>query len=459
MNMNQPIKQVPASFRDPSGFVYQQNGTVYRFVSSVYKEHYDLFVASGLKEQLQKASLLLPFEETTENHTGRTDWYKTLLPQQIPFLNYAWEWSFEQLKDAALTTLRISRKSLKQNMILKDATHLNIQFVKGRPMFIDHLSFEQYKDGSPWIAYRQFCECFLNPLLLASYCKLEPQQLFTAWPNGISADVTARLLPFKCRFHTSLALHVFLPARMAKNATGTKQEQPKTLPRKGLEQILDNLETVVQSLTYKPNTVVWENYYSETILSKEYLTEKKKVVQDLLQQVNYETVLDLGANEGEFALLCREDAQIVAVDNDSACIQELYKKLKTAKKKHILPLVADLTQPSPARGWMNEEQGSFLSRAKADLGLALALIHHLCIGKNLPLIQVAQLLVQCTQLLIIEFVPKNDPKVQELLRNRADVFPNYNEEEFERDFETCFQIKSKVRLTTAGRTLYLMSRK
>ena len=112
--MNQLINHHPASFRDPSGFIYEKDGTVYRFVSSVYQPHYDLLQSSGLAAELIKQNLLLPFTEINENHTERTDWYKTLQPQLIPFISYAWEWSFEQLKDAALATLSICKASLKK---------------------------------------------------------------------------------------------------------------------------------------------------------------------------------------------------------------------------------------------------------------------------------------------------------------------------------------------------------
>lgn len=456
--MDRPIKHHPASFRDPSGFVYYKEGIVYRFVSAGYKEQYDLFLSSGLKDELQKTESLLPFAEKEENHFNRRDWYRTLLPDQIPFLNYPWEWSFDQLKDAALIMLDICKRSLQKNMILKDATHLNIQFINGKPRLIDHLSFDLYTEGTPWIAYRQFCECFLNPLLLASYKNLELQQLFAAWPEGIPASVTANLLPLKCRFKPSLALHVYLMSRISGKTTVHKKQEQQ-ISKKSLEHILDSLYSVIRSLTHKPVKQVWDNYYKETILSQEYLAEKKQAVEKLLQQISYETVLDLGANEGEFSLLCREHSFIVAVDSDSTCVNEFYKKIKAGNRKNILPLVANLTQPTPATGWMNKEQPAFLKRAKADLVLALALIHHICIGKNIPIEQLALLLSQIGQQLIIEFVPKYDPKVIEMLANRSDIFYDYNESTFEIEFEKYFTIVQKKQLEITGRILYQMYRK
>jgi len=42
-----------------------------------------------------------------QNLTGSADHYKTLLPEQLPFIGYPAEWSPAQLKAAALLTLEI----------------------------------------------------------------------------------------------------------------------------------------------------------------------------------------------------------------------------------------------------------------------------------------------------------------------------------------------------------------
>lgn len=456
--MNQAINHHPASFRDPSGFIYETDGTVYRFVSSVYQPHYDQLQSSGLAEELVKQQLLLPFTELNKNHTGRTDWYKTLQPQPVPFISYAWEWSFEQLKDAALTTLSICKTSLKKGMILKDASHTNIQFVDGKAKLIDTLSFEKYEEGESWIAYRQFCECFLNPILLAAHKGTEPHKLFLGYPDGIPSQLTAQLLPLKTRLNPAIYLHVYLHAKLTGKKAVKETATKKTVSLKNIEQIIQSLYDCVENLSLPSKKTTWNNYYDETILSAEYLTEKKKLVSSFLNEMHYDSVIDLGANEGEFSLLCKKEVLTVSTDFDSSCINSLYVSLKKHKRKNILPLVIDLTFPSPAMGWMNNERPSFFSRKKFDVGLALALIHHLAIAKNISFEQLAFFFASVCNTLIIEFVPKEDPKVKGMLQWRKDIFEEYTEGFFQTAFEKQFILIKKIPIHNSQRVLYFFQK-
>ncbi|MEJ8818270.1 hypothetical protein [Lacibacter sp. H407] len=457
--MSQLINHHPASFRDPSGFIYEKEGTVYRFVSSLYKAHYELLQSSGLSDELLKKKLLLPYTALQENHTGRADWYLTLVPQYIPLLSYAWEWSFSQLKDAALTTLSICKAALQKGMILKDATHTNIQFVDGKAKLIDTLSFERYEQGEAWVAYRQFCECFLNPLLLAQYTGFEVHKLMLSYPDGVPANITSKLLPLKTKLKPSIYLHVHLHANMSGKATGTANGSTKKISQKNIEQILQNLEDCISNLKLPSTTTTWNNYYDETILSDDYLSAKKEIVSSLLGSLNYSSVIDLGANEGEFSLLCKKEAMVVSTDFDSACIDSLYQRLKKEKQQHILPLVVDLTYPSPGMGWTNAERTSFFQRKSFDVCLALALIHHLAIAKNISFEQLASFFASICKTLIIEFVPKTDPKVVGMLQWRKDIFEGYTEDQFEVAFEERFILKQKTDVPGSKRTMFVYQKK
>ncbi|MEJ8842729.1 hypothetical protein WG954_10080 [Lacibacter sp. H375] len=457
--MNQPINHHPASFRDPSGFIYEKDGTIFRFVAAGYSEDYDLLMKSGLADELLKKKLLLPFTEFSENHTGRADWYKTLQPQQLPFLSYAWEWSFEQLKGAALTTLDICKQALQKGMILKDASPTNIQFVDGRFKLIDTLSFETYKEGESWIAYRQFCECFLNPLLIAFHTGMEVHRLMLSYPDGVPATVTSSLLPFKTKLNASVYLHVHLQAKMAgKHSTGQKQTTRK-ITQKNIDQILQNLHSLISNLSLPVQTTTWNNYYSETILSETYFSEKKKLVSSLLESTEYSSVLDLGANEGEFSLLCKNDAMVISTDFDSDCINRLYKRIKEEKRTNIYPAVIDLTYPSPSLGWRNEERQAFFKRTKVDVCMALALMHHLAIAKNITFEQLAAFFASVCKVLIIEFVPKSDPKVLGMLKWRKDIFDEYDQETFEHAFAPLFVLERKMIVQGSERTMYVYRKK
>jgi len=455
------VQQHPASFRDPAGFVFEYGGTFYRQVNQVYAQHYELLNTSGLYDALVKEKKLLPHTELDKNITGAPQWYKTLLPEQLPFISQPWEWCFGQWKDAALLTLGLVRQSMAKGMILKDATPFNIQFTGSRPVFIDSLSFEAYDATQPWIAYRQFTECFLAPLLLARYRSQELTGLFQLYPEGIPLALVAKLLPFKSRFNLNVFLHIHLPARMAAKQHSDAANAKKTaFTQQKLASIIDSLESLVRSLQLPASATTWNNYYEETVLSKTYVEEKMAVVSAWLHQYPAQRVLDIGTNTGLFAeAAAATGAFTIAVDADADCINRLYNTCRQKKIKHLLPLRIDITNPSPATGWNNAERSAFLQRASADITLALALVHHLAIGRNIGFGQLANVFHAISPYLIIEFVPKTDPKVALLLQNRKDIFDHYNEAAFVQAFSEKYNVLERTALPDSGRVLFLMNRK
>lgn len=449
----------PASFKDPSGFVFQANDINYRQVNKIYAENYELLFSSGLYKNLTEKKLLIPHTEVAENITQSPDWYKTLLPQQINFISYAYEWSFDQLKDAALLTLKVLKIAVEHGMILKDATPFNIQFNDGRPVFIDTLSFEKYDTTKPWIAYRQFCECFLFPLYLEHYLKSDVQKILSTYLEGIPVDITARLLPMKSSLNMGVWLHVFLQNNV-KEDKGSVGSQG-IFDKKKLDHLIEHLKSIIEK--FKLNTSInstWSNYYTETILSKDYLHEKEKIFRSFINEINFENALDAGANDGYFSQIIAEKKHpVISIDFDNQCINNLYKSVKKNNITNILPLCIDLTNPSPAVGFRNTERQSFIQRAKADLVTALALIHHLILSKNIPVEDVAAFMeMVTTKYLIIEFVPVSDPKSQELIKNK-NSYHQYDEASFENFFSQFFIIEKKQSVPTTNRILYQMRKK
>jgi hypothetical protein len=452
-------KQHPASFRDPAGFVFEYENQFYRQVNKIYASDYQLLMQSGLYDRLTREKKLLAHKELDERLTENEEWYKTLLPEQLSFVSYPYEWGFNQWKDAALLTLHILNIAMKHGLILKDATPFNIQFVNGSPVLIDTLSFEKYDATKPWIAYRQFIECFIAPLLLGRYCSTELPRLFRLYPEGIPLKLLTKLLPFKSRFNINVQLHIFFPSHI-KAGRETEAKSTSSFSREKLQRIVDNLLTFVQSIKLPPASGKWDNYYDETILSPEYLEEKKRIVEEWTKPLPVKTVLDLGTNTGLFAqMFSGQGKSIIAIDSDIDCIDRLYLTCKQNKTTNILPLYIDLSNPTPAIGWDNEERSAFLVRAKAELCVALAIVHHLAISRNLSFIQIARTFGKMAPWLIIEFVPKTDPKVILLLQNRTDIFESYDELSFISGFENIFTVEKKQVLTNSGRILFLMKRK
>lgn len=451
----------PASYRDNSGFVFTQNNQVYRYIHPGYEPHYNQLMSSGLYDELVKTKKLIPHQEITAISEFNFTAGRVLLPEQLAFISYPYEWSFDMWKDAALLTLQIARTSLKKEMILKDATPFNVQFVNGKPVFIDTLSFENYEAGKPWIAYHQFSECFLAPLLLMHYCHPDTNKLFTVYPNGIPMDVLVNLLPKRSKWNMGTFLHVHLQAKFTAKQKNARQGQAdgQNFSRQKLELLLQGLESFVQKLSLKKIKTTWDDYYTGTILGNDYLHAKTALVKSFSNFIEFKSLVDLGANDGHFSLLFGNNKNVIATDADSNCINELYLKIKKESISNILPLVNDLTVPSPAIGWANAERASLTARLKADLVLALALVHHLAIAKNVPLRFIADWLQPMGEHLIIEFVPRDDEKVKLLLQNRKDIFDDYSLENFRSVFAAKYKIVREEKVGNTNRILFLMTRK
>jgi hypothetical protein len=456
--------QLTASFRDPSGFLFSRDGILYRQVNRKYEQEYARLMESGLYEKLVKAGLLIPHVEV-DQPTMEFDaaplggaGYKVIQPERVPFISYPYEWSFGQLKDAALATLSIQRRALRLGMSLKDASAYNIQFVRGKPTLIDTLSFELYKDGQPWVAYRQFCQHFLAPLALMALKDVRLSQLLRVYIDGVPLDLASELLPGTTRFNFGLLTHIHLHAGAQKKYAGEDIKSRRgSMSMQAMTGLIDSLISTVKKLDWKPGGTEWGNYYDITNYSDAAFEHKKQLVGEWTRRLKPEQVWDLGANNGVFSRVSSEaGTPVISFDIDPAAVEQNYRQVKAEKNERLLPLLLDLTNPSPAIGWANRERDSFGSRGPVDLALALAVIHHLAISNNVPLPQLADFFAETAKWLVIEFVPKSDSQVKKLLASREDIFPSYTREGFEAAFKDRFKIHEAVNVHESERVLYLM---
>lgn len=450
----------PASFRDPCGFVFNLDGVIHRQVNECYKQHYDLLIQSGLYKALVAEGLLLDHEELPSGDRFSDVAYKVLKPKNIPFISYPYEWSFSQLKDAALATLKIQRRALDHGMSLKDASAYNIQFINGHPILIDTLSFETYREGAPWIAYRQFCQHFLAPLALMACKDIRLGQLLRIYIDGIPIDLADNLLPTTSILRPHLFVHIHLHAKSQRQFGKKGISRNFKMNRTSLLGLIDSLNSAINGLNWNPKESEWMSYYeADNNYSPAGFEHKKQLVAAFLKQIPSKLVWDLGANTGEFSRIAsREGALTVSWDVDPACVEMNYRACREAGEKNILPLLLDLTNPSPAVGWAHEERESLMERGPVETVLALALIHHLAIANNVPLKNVAEFFSRICRNLIIEFVPKTDSQVQRLLKTREDIFFNYSREDFEKEFMRYFSVISCVTIKDSERVLYLMKK-
>ncbi len=454
-------RRLPSSFRDPAGFVFSHDGVVFRQVNESYSDDYSRLMNS-LYGELVGRGLLVTHEEVPEPGPTPPGVF-VLRPQQIPFVSYPYEWCFSQLKDAALLTLEIQRCAIEHGMTLKDASAYNVQFVGPRPVFIDTLSFTRYVEGQPWVAYRQFCQHFLAPLALMSHSDIRLGHLLSVHIDGVPLDLASRLLPASTMVRWGMLVHIHMHARSqrrhANDGASGRSVKAVDVSRTGMLGLIDSLRAAVESLDWTPAGTEWGDYYAATNYTDESARAKADAVRELLSRVPTTNVWDLGSNTGVFSRIAAEQAdRVVAWDVDPAAIEKAYRALRDSDGP-LLPLVLDLRNPSPALGWANRERMSLAERGPADLVMALALVHHLAVGNNVPLVHVARYLASLSPHLLIEWVDKEDSQVQRLLATREDVFDEYTREGFERAFGTLFETVERRPIPGTRRILYLFRRR
>jgi hypothetical protein len=452
----------PSSFRDRSGFIFQKDGKLYRQVNLAYIKQYRHLMDTGLYAELVKQRLIIPHQEVT------LDGYDSnggivIQPKRVPFISYPYEWSFGQYKDAATAALKVHLNALKYGMILKDASAYNIQFLNGYALLIDTLSFEFYSEGSPWAAYGQFCRHFHAPLMLMCKVDVRMSKLMQAFIDGVPLDLASKLLQghgggLFARMH----IHMHAKSIAAHGEEGKKANSAKqaVISKTAFTALAQSLHDGIERLNVKDIQTEWGDYYAHTNYTEYAAESKEGIVARFLQKCeNLKTVWDLGANDGRYSRVATGlGANVVAFDIDPIAVERNWQGVKKTNDK-MLPLILDLTAPSPAIGFANNERLTIGARQKPDVIMMLAVIHHMSISNNLPFGKIAEWLAELCRYLIIEFVPKEDSQVQLLLKTRTDIFDDYNERNFESTFGGLFVLAEKYSVEGSKRILYLMKHK
>ena len=449
------------SFRDPSGIVFEENGVIYRQINTVYKPHYDYLMNSGLYESLVKSNLLV--RHTTIDREGiGGDKYLVIRPERIPYISYPYEWSFDGYRDAALAVLQIQEMALKYNMTLKDASAYNIQFVAGQPVLIDTLSFEIYREGRPWEAYGQFCRHFLAPLLLMSHVDVRLGGLMQNYIDGIPLDMANKILRRRggfaawlhvCLHSRSVTKHEQIDVGISKNTKNVKISKSRQIAT------VQSMIRTIEKLKMKNTRSEWGDYYDDGCnnYNDSSFGNKENLVKQYLDRIGPVSLTwDFGANDGKFSRIALQNSDhVVAFDIDPVALNRNYNNIKNAKEK-MLPLLLDLTNPSPSIGFANRERKSIEQRSKPDVVIMLAVIHHLAISNNVPFQMIAEWLASFCKYLVIEFVQKEDSQVKKMLSTREDIFVNYRIDKFEAEFQRYFIICEKNKIEGSDRVLYLL---
>ena len=434
------MSRISGSFRDPSGFVFQHQGRIFRAVDRTAATLIQDLEAQGHLARWIQAGLLVGTRFVSDPALNREldaahPGYAAFLEHdRIAHITYPYEWSTTMLADAGRLTLRLQGELLKLGLALKDATAYNIQFVKGRPIFIDLTSIEKPARLDLWFALGQFNRMFLYPLLLTRHAGWDLRSYFLANLDGRSTLQAGQAFPFHKRWSPALILDVGLPFALEKKVKAGKASAPKppVAERSGApagnpvaqEMTLRRLDKKIAALaeSISPETV-WGDYTQICSYDETAEASKKALVREFLQQARAAEVLDIGCNTGDYSRIAADcGAEVLATDFDIGAVEQMYRRLRK-EPKAITPMVVDIANPSPGIGYLNAERPAFLDRAKPDCVLALAVIHHLLVGANLPMEAIRDLFATLTRKhLVLEFVPTDDVMFRKLIEFRVNLF-------------------------------------
>jgi len=459
------------SYKDSAARVVLQEGVYYRYIFNEYKKEYHNLMQSGLYEALSSKGYLISHSEI-DYEGGDTNVYKLLVPEQILFQSYPFCWSYTQWRKAIITYLEINKIALKYGMILKDATPFNFYFKEGRAILLDTSSFEFFKEGAPWLAYKQFCTEFLSPIALMHYNGQIWSGMVKANLKGLPLNFVSKQLPLKSWFNLTCLLHIHMHAKYANTEASVQEENTrKSKVQEGFtkEKLLSLLDMILSTAkNWKQAYNIdkhWQGYYKNDIESPIYLNQKEEIIKNWLKDVKPKTVIDLGANTGRFSLLAaKEVQQVIALESDYNCVDAIEIAIDEGKVKNIVVQQMDLSETTPSFGVLEKEYSSIFKRLSnihlsPSLVMALAIVHHLHISNFLSFAQIAELLAKFnSKYLIVEFVPIQDSKVQLLIKNKQKDFSPYTQENFIAALLQYFRLMEIKKIEGSDRELLLLEK-
>jgi ribosomal protein L11 methylase PrmA len=454
----------PASYRDPAGHVHVVEDRIYRTVLAPGLENYERARDSGFLERASASGRLIEGREVDREllRGEDPDALHVIEHPRLPFISYPYCWSFGALRAAALLTIDLHLDALESDLSLSDASAYNVQFNGPRPVFIDYLSVIRYEEGQVWLGYRQFCEQFLNPLLLTSKTGIAFQPWYRGTLEGISAPDLAAALPFRAKLHPLVAAHVVLQSRMQHSISAKQTEKARRvrLSKAALQNNLRSMRSLVAGLTPPASQQSpWQQYEHTAHYTADERAAKARFVGSVVAGAAPRDVWDLGCNSGEYSEIALQNGAttVIGFEPDAGALNAAFERA-SAKSLDFLPLSLDLVNPSPSMGWRQKERLGFAERRNADVVLCLALIHHLVIGRNLPLAEVIDWLVSLAPKGVVEFVPKEDPMAAQLLTWKPHVAPDYDLPTVRAMLSARARIDREEVVTSSGRVLFAYSR-
>ena len=462
--------QVQGSFRDPDGCVFIASGKVFRGVSSRSSAFLRKFLQSEFYESRAGSTLIVTKEVSSCDvilsgiSKSQVDAYDMWVEhERIPLITYPYEWCFESLKQAASLTLTLLFDALQHGYTLKDASAFNVQFINCQPIFIDILSFVEYEQDSPFIGYKQFCEHFLAPLCLTAFTRIEFNSWYRGQLEGLDLVEVSEALPFRAKFNPTVFIHIYLHALAIRkinlnpgfSKTHLSSKSPKPIAKKNLLALVQQLHRSIAKLERR-TTSYWQEYEHSNSYDEEATTAKAEILLNFIKRHRIENVLDIGCNTGAYTKLAVDSGArySVGMDVDCGAVNVAVQEARSSSAP-VQFLIYDIANPSPNGGWRNEERICLERRLESIDGLiCFALIHHLVIGRNIPIQEFVHWVVSLAPRGLIEFVPKSDPMIKQMLLHRQDVFSDYTQEKFESFLGSASQKMNLFPLPSTCRVIY-----
>ncbi|MCY7338713.1 MAG: class I SAM-dependent methyltransferase [Sphingomonas bacterium] len=425
------------SFRDPSGRVFRHDRRILRAIFDAGVPAYEAARASGVLDRAIARGRLVAAESVDSSLLDQVvpGTRRLLEHPRLDFISYPYEWTFSALRAAAIHHLDFHLELLADGFTLSDATAYNIQFRGCAPVFIDHLSIIPYDEGAAWTGQRQFGMQFLNPLFLWAKRGIAPHAWYRGSVEGIEPEELVKLLGWRDKMSFTVLAHIVGPAMVARRRVveglDTKPPRVTSLSKARLVAMLTSLRDYVAGLSLPTEKTVWDDYAGNNSYDEERRAAKHGFVADAVASVQPHLLFDIGCNSGDFSQTALDSGatSVVGFDFDFGALERAFSRFSKSAKP-MLPLWLDATNPSPGQGWAGAERQSMDQRADAGMMLGLAVIHHLAIAKNVPLDMAIDWLMGLAPTGVIEFPSKSDPMVQQLLRHRPDIFPDYTEDAF-----------------------------
>jgi ribosomal protein L11 methylase PrmA len=449
------------SFRDPQGQVIECGDHIYRALHAPLAPFPATWSDTGPLAELVRSGKVWPARPLERDDVppaalslAPADTVGFLEHPRLAPITYPYEWPFLLLKRAALLHLGVHRDVLKRGLTLSDGSAYNVQFIGTRPVFLDSLAFVPYVEGQPWAGYTQFCETFLNPLLMAAMGSTAQLDLYRGNLRGITCREMSRQLGWLGALRFGVFMHVTVNAMAGAGTGRAPTSRRPRLSRAGLDLLLASLERAIVRIELPKARAGWSTYESDNSYSARQRTEKHAAVHAFVARTRPALLLDIGCNAGEYAesALKAGATQVVGIERDGAAVNDAVARADRLAQP-FLPLQMDVQNLSPSQGWNFAERVSLTERVKPDALMCLALLHHLVLGEGLPLDMVVRTFVSMAPRGIIEFIPPEDAMARQIAGPPERLRHRYDLPAFLASLSAVARIEQQTLLTDGGRVL------